>query len=345
MSEIEGPPLLLSDDPPISLSLDGAHVLSDDAKTPQRELNKPRPFFNWLITLVRQKRSWLPSVVLGEAWRFLSNIHKHREIRKVLKLKPFAEIAQDTPGFAFKYVTPDYLARGFTITERVSCFVHHYRRLHSTFSERALREVLIKDLTIHKMSKGDNSFTIMIGPPDALSRLEGELSLNLLVNGKTIFGLSFTVVPGWVVRSDVAEILLVTRLQGAPGCTEEIKLACRAVYYYSPRGVLLAALEGIAEVFAIDHLEAICAEMQRSYTEDRSEIFKTNYDDFFEKAGMSKTAAGFYSSPIPIQGRPLESFKGSARWRAKKRRLMMKEIQSACSNSLVEVQRVATPSS
>ena len=287
----------------------------------------------------------MPSVVLGEVWRILSNIQMHREIHKVLKLKPFAEIAQDTPGFAFRYVTPDYLARGLTLAERVSCFVHHYRRLHSTFSERALREILIKELTLHKMSKRDNSFAIMIGTPDALSRLEGELSLNLQVNGKTIFSLSFSVVPGWAVRSDVAEILLVTRLQGAPGCTEEIKLACRAAYYYSPRNVLLAALEGVAEVFAIDHLEAICAEMQRSYTEDRSEIFKTNYDDFFETAGMSKTPAGFYSSPIPVQGRPLESFTGSARWRAKKRRLMMKEIQSACCNTLLEIQLVAALSS
>ena len=345
MSEIEDKHFLLSDAFPIALSRDQPHVSFDDAKTSQHELNKPRPFLKWLFTLVRQKRSWLPSVVLGEVWRFLSNIDKYHEIRKVLKLEPFAEIARDTPGFAFRYITPDYLARGFTITERVSCFVHHYRRLHSTFSEPVLREILIKGIAIHKISKGENSFTIMIGTPDALSLLEGELSLDLLVNGKIVFSLSFTVVPGWVVRSDVAETLLVTRLQGVLGRTEEIKLACRAVYYYSPRGVLLAALEGIAEVLAIDHLEAICAKMQKAYTEDRAEIFHTNYDDFFEKAGMNKTPAGFYSSPIPIQGRPLESFKGSVKWRAKKRRLMIKEIQSACSNTLLKVQSVAAPSS
>jgi uncharacterized protein len=290
----------------------------------------------WLFTLIRQKRSWAPDVVLGEVWRLLVNIDKHSKVFAILKARPFAEITQDDPGFAFKYVTPNYLARGFTLTERVSCFLHHYRRLHSTFSESALREILLEGLTIHQTSHEVNSFAITIGSPDENSRLEGELSLNLLVNGKTIFGLSFTIVPGWVVRSEVAEIILVTRLQGTPGCNAEIKLACRAYYYYPPRGVLLAALEGIADALAIGYIEAVCAKMQKTYTENRDDIFVNGYDDFFEKAGLGKTPAGFYSSPIPIRGRPLESFKGSARWRAKKRRIMIQQIQSACSRCLEE---------
>ena len=49
MREIEGPPLLLSDVLQFRISLDGPHVLFDDAKIPQRELNKPRPFFDWLF--------------------------------------------------------------------------------------------------------------------------------------------------------------------------------------------------------------------------------------------------------------------------------------------------------
>ncbi len=334
MREIESPPLQLSDAPPIECGLDGPHALADDGKTAQLELDKPRPFHRWLFTLVRQKRSWSPSVVLGEVWRVLVNFGRHREILTILKLQPFDEIAQDSPGFAFKYATPNYLARGFTLSERVSCFLHHYRRLHSTFSEGALRQILFEELTIHRMSNGANSFAITIGSPDPNSHLEGELCLNLRLNGKNIFGLSFTVVPGWVVRSDAAEILLVTRLQGAVGCTSEIKLACRVVYYFSPRGVLLAALEGIADALAIGHIEAISAKMQRAYTEDRSDIFKNGYDDFFETTGMSKTPAGFYSSPVPIEGKPLEFFKGSAKWRAKKRRLMVQHIQSACSSCL-----------
>jgi hypothetical protein len=196
------------------------------------------------------------------------------------------------------------------------------------------------------MSNGANFFTITIGSPGAKSVLEGELSLNLLHNGKTIFALSFTIVPGWVVRSDVVEILLITRLQGTPGCTSEIKLACRAVYYYSPREVLLAALGGVAKTVEIGHMEAISAKMQRAYTEDLFDIFMNAYDNFFEEAGMSRTPAGFYSSPIPMKERPLESFKGSARWRAKKRRAIVEHIQSVCCRSLLEIAgRVADSSS
>ncbi len=334
MREIESPPVPPSYTPPVKPGVDGARVLSEDDKT-RRELNKPRHFLNWMLTLARQKGSWSPRVVLGETWLVLVNIGTHRKILQLLKLKPFDEIARGNPRFAFKYVTPNYLARGFTVRERVSCFLHHYRRLHETFPEGGLRQILLKDLRIHEISNGANCFAITIGLPDANSRLEGELSLNLLINGKIIFGLSFTVVPGWVVRSDVAEILLVTRLQGAPGCTAEIKSACRAVYYYSPRDVLLATLGGIAETLAITRIEAIAAKMQRAYTEDRSEIFTNSYDNFFTEAGMSKTSTGFYSSPVPIEGRPLESYKGSAKWRAKKRRLMVQHIRLSCSQSLL----------
>ena len=42
------------------------------------------------------------------------------------------------------------------------------------------------------------------------SEKEGELSLNLFLNGTQIFLLFFTIAPGWVVKSDAAEAILIS---------------------------------------------------------------------------------------------------------------------------------------
>jgi uncharacterized protein VirK/YbjX len=193
-----------------------------------------------------------------------------------------------------------------------------------------LGQILRGDVTLHEVAKDGDRFAYTIGPPEPNARLEGELDLALRVDDKKIFNLSFIIVPGWVVKSEAAEILLITRLQGAAGCSSEINRVCKLVYDYSPRSVLLSALQGIAEAFGITEIEAVSAKMQRCYSKERSAIFMNGYDDFFTTVGMVKTAFGFYSTSIPIESKPLASIKGNNRSRAKKRRVMTQKIRLAC---------------
>jgi uncharacterized protein VirK/YbjX len=116
--------------------------------------------------------------------------------------------------------------------------------------------------------------------------------------------LSFTIVPGWVVKSEAAELLLITRLQGTKGTRPQIKLAQKTLHEFFPRKLLLAAMQGIADAFGICELGAICATKQGAYSKEYSAIFKNCYDDFFANLGMTRTTAGFYSCPIPIEDRP-----------------------------------------
>jgi uncharacterized protein VirK/YbjX len=265
-------------------------------------------------------------------WQLFINIGAYLEILTTLKLRPFDEIAQNNPGLALKFVVPGYLARGFTVSERVSCFLHHYRRLHAALPESVLRQILQGFVTLHELSDGDNCFALTIGLPRPPIDKEGELSLVLRVNGKKIFSLNFTIVPGWVVKSEVEEVVLITHLQGTRGCNSQIKLARRAFNDYSPRGPLLASLQGIADAFGISEIVAVCAQKQRCYENTSPAIFMNGYDNFFTEIGMVKTAAGFYSSPIPIEDKPLASFKGNERWSARKRRATRQRIQSDCAN-------------
>jgi uncharacterized protein VirK/YbjX len=276
------------------------------------------------------KKTWSLARLWSIFWRGLTHLGTHREVlRLLLKFPPLTEIVFSNPGFAVKYLTPDYLARGFTVTERASCFLHHYRRLHVVLPDSLLRRALQEEITIHEISEGDNRFAITMG----LSRPydeEGELSLHLRVDGEVVFVLSFTIVPGSVVQSQAAEILLITRLQGIKGCYDQISLATRTLHDVGPAALLFAALQGIAVAFGIGEIAAISAVRQSCYTRECAASFKEAYDDFFTELGMSKGATGFYHSPVPVQGKPLTSIKQGHKLRTKEKRVFKQEIRLAC---------------
>lgn len=319
-------------------------VASNDGFTPVSKLDvwlgsNGRPFI-----LMSRRRMWSPFRIFGELWQLITNIGTQRKILRLLKLRPFAETVQGNPELPFKYLIPDYLIRGFTVTERASCFLHHYRRMHSALPEDVLFGVLRGEVTLHEIVKDGNRFAVTIGLSKYPNEKEGELSLDLQVDGKKVFNLSFTIVPGWVLKSEAPEALLISRLQGYQGCNSQIRLARRALNDYSPRTLLLAALQGIADAFGTSEIVGVCSTKQRSYKYGRPVILKSGYDDFFAKAGMVKTAAGFYSSPVPIEGKPLASFKGRSRARARKRRAIRQKIRSACADFLLNGTGGATDS-
>ncbi len=314
-----------------------SQVRSREGRMLERQHANWSGLLTWPLILARQRASWSPFVIAGELWRLLTHIGKLREILRLLKLRPLDELYERSPRLAFKFVASNYLARGFTVIERASCFLHHYRRMHSALPESTLRQILHGYVTLHEFDQGGNRFALTMDLPEQIGDCEGELSLDLRVNGKKVFNLSFTIIPGWVVKSEATEILLITRLQGMFGSGSQIRLARKAYHEFSPGKLLIAALQGIADAFGISELEAVSATNQRSYREEGAALFKKRYDGFFANLGMSATPAGFYSGRIPIEGRPLASFRGRNRSQARKRRSMRQQIRAACADFLLEI--------
>src|ERR1035441_3480947 len=168
-----------------------------------------------LFRLAGQRRTWSPILLAGEVWRLLNNIGTQREISGLLRLEPFSEALQISPRFLFKYLTPYYLALGLTVRQRSSCFIHHYRRLHKTVCVSALHKMFNGSVTLHEVDYSGSKFAITMGWVNSVldKDMEGELSLDLQIDGEKIFNLSFTFIPGWVMDQDYPEIMFVTRLQ------------------------------------------------------------------------------------------------------------------------------------
>lgn len=243
--------------------------------------------------------SALPEKGLGSSalvlWRAVTNIHTQLDVFTLLKCSHYAEAAQKTPRFLFKYLSNYYLLHGLTVGERAICFLHHYRRLSEMLPESILRAALLDEVTLHEIFEGDNCFAITMGLSCPVDR-EGEMSLNLRVNGDASFVLSFTVVPGQVVKSNAAEVLLISRVQGATGHFRQVRLATKALHDIAPDAMLLAALQGVAISFGISELVAVNSTKHICYRDEYASQFKDAYDDFFAGLGFNQNAAGLYFS-------------------------------------------------
>jgi len=153
---------------------------------------------------------------------------------------------------------------------------------------------------------------------------EGELSLNLHVDGVVVFVLSFTIIPGWVVESE--EVLLISRLQGTNGYYPQIRAATKALHNVAPAALLLAALHGFAKAFGIDRMAGVSAVRQASFTEQLSGFYKSAYDDFFSEIGVSKNASGLFLSSIPPEGKPMSSVKRGHKTRTREKRQFKRQL-------------------
>ncbi len=288
----------------------------------------------------RQRRPWL---LAGISWRTLTHLRIHKQVEEFLKLPPFVDTVQDNPKFAFKYLTESYLIKDLSIMDRAACFLHHYRRLYETLPDRLLRQVLHWGIDLCDFSEEGVRFTVKCGSSRPFGK-EGEMSLLLLANGEILFTISFTIVPGAVVKSKQSEVILISRIQGTPGLpADKMRPAQRALHKLRFGAVLLSGLEGLASAFDIREIASVVAARQISYTESYADRFKHAYDDFFADMGMTRTGAGYFLIPLPLEERAIEEVKDH-KARARARRALKKKVSLACAECVASAMQLKAAS-
>jgi uncharacterized protein VirK/YbjX len=215
--------------------------------------------------------------------------------------------------------------------------MHHYSRLYDSIPGRALHQILYWDVEFRAIFEPHSRFAISIGTSRPFDN-EGELSLLLKMDGEIFFTLSFTIVPGWVVKSTATEVLLISRLQGTPGYSpEQIRLAIKAMHGVRPRALLLSALEGIAIAMGIEEIASVSTRNHIDYCEELDAVFKNSYDDFFAELGLIKSDTGFFTSTVLIGDKPLTLIKQGHKIRTRKKRAFRKQARLACSDGVLKL--------
>lgn len=280
-----------------------------------------------ILKLARQPYYWSASRFFRLAWTLAKNIPTQVRVLRVLSRPEYSRLIAVNPRFPLKWMGIDYLARGLTISQQAACFMHHYRRLPDLIPEQVLLQILLDEILLDEIHEGDNRFTIKM----ALSRpwdYEGELSLNFEVNGRIVFVLSFTIVPGWVVRSESREAVLISRIQGVKGCYDEIQLATKAMSDVAPHAILFAALCGFADAFGFDAMAGINAIMKPEWhlCEGEAVHIEQAYDVFFSELGATKGPTNFYLLQLPPSEKPMTLIKKGHKTRTRIKRELKREI-------------------
>jgi uncharacterized protein VirK/YbjX len=288
-----------------------------------------------VLLFARERYYWSPARAFRVLKGLSTNLPLQIKLLRIMRVPAYAEFAfcwltryfflPTDPRFRFKFLVRDYPVRGFSTGQRAACFLHHYKRLHESLSIDLLYRTLHQRVTVFEARREEIHVEISL----SLSRPfgnEGELSLNLHVDGTIVFILSFTMIPGWVVESEAEEVLLISRLQGANGCYSQIRDATKALHNVGPAALLLAALDGFAKAFDIGLMAGVSAVRQASFTEALSVFYATAYDDFFIELGTSKNGSGFFLSSIPPEERPMSSIKQGHKIRTKEKRQFKRQL-------------------
>jgi hypothetical protein len=284
-----------------------------------------------LSELAVKPNSWARLKVAGVLWRALTNLScSHRDVLALGKNPIYAEHLKNDPRFLFKYLTHDYLARSMSVPARAACFVHHYRRLSAILPAGLIKLLLAEGIELAAIDGNGRRFTVDMvysWPKDEIGAdKEGELSLNLRMDGTFVYVLSFSIVPGRAIGCKARDVLLISRLQGERGRSETVTQFYKSLHYLKPDALLMAALSGIGKAFGIERIACVRGQDQTAYQSDLDHDFQTAYDEFFSALGVPTNAAGYYVSPIPLPEKPLEDIRGGKRQRSRARRAIKQQV-------------------
>lgn len=285
------------------------------------------------LTRLGSQRTRLSRLLADILSRLTLSFSTRHKIAVLFKDPVLAEAVCSHPRLPFKYLARRYLIRNLPISARAACLFHHYDRLRSILPVWLLRQTLQEEVILVELHEDGLRFAITM----CLSQpYEGELSLNLVMEGKVIYVLGFSIVPGWIAKSTAKDILLVARLQGTKGFQQELSRATRSLCQVGPTQILMAALEGMASALGIEWMASISGIKQISYDEKYAESFQRSYDDFFNQHGIPLSDDGFFVTPLPLKEKSLGEIKRGHKIRTREKRAFRQEIQKACADFFVK---------
>jgi uncharacterized protein VirK/YbjX len=262
----------------------------------------------------------------SRGWRLLTLVkHLPDYARYYLKLRRSAygrAIPKGDPFFERKFVTP-YLANFLTPQQRLTIQSHLCEFVDRTFCPQNAVPQLREGLLLWRKACDGDVVTMVLGLPKR-TMLEGDLTLELLVNATLIYRLSFSFVPGHVLGMDDRHVLLIGGSQGVHGTADHSRRIARQNSEIPPSGLLLTGLRAIAEALDITTLGGVAAASQ-SVVHAAPDLHRNAYDDLWTMH-HGTLQNGIYLMPV----RPADDavIEGSHRARTRRKRRYRQGLQA-----------------
>lgn len=270
---------------------------------------------------------------LARALGLTLNLRQHLVLSRLLAGLGLLDTKVFYAGIRYRYLRSFYLGGGFSTAHRLQVAIHHYqtvaRRFQSGFLTLAQRAGHRLWRSVHDELKID----IELRFPYIFNH-DGDLCLILRANGDYLYQMTFSIAPGAVVDAPMAQVLLVSGIQGASGKLEDIRRVTAVCNNVVPARLLLMAAETLADALGIEAIVGIGQHHMVGAKAGERAGFTFDYDSFWMAALDVAEPAEFYRMPLPFAAKPIEAVSAKHRARARQRRAQRELIRQDIDHQL-----------
>jgi uncharacterized protein VirK/YbjX len=265
-------------------------------------------------------------------------------------------------------ISDPYISTLFNNSRRARCdiVVFHYAYMASRISNTFYEQVANSTLRLWRAEIEDEMFSICI-QFEKTHRREGDLTLSFETKRGTIYELSFTIVPGYLIGCSEPQVLLIGRVQGTKNGFDEIRRATKSCEKLARRGsgsavdtpqrpylsheessgspnvappyLLVTAAQAIAFELDVRLVAGVNGSKQLSSMEN----YRFDYDSFWKSCSAKNNELNFYLFPTSFFERPFEQVSSDHRNRKRLRRQFKSTIHQSVRAAFAE--KCLTPDS
>lgn len=214
-----------------------------------------------------------------------------------------------------------YMTSALSTTQKLVALNYHYRQFGRSGFDLQGRTV------VYPGSGATSDYTIVLGRSE-VTTFEGESVVEFLLHRKSIYRLTFTLVPAGLFHpGDRGGAIFIGGSQGSARSLEDLKVATDLCQGIGPQTMCLLALRALAKVWGFRCLFAVGTQ-QHVVTKIRNqgETRRCGYDDLWASHGGAELG-GHFELSVDDLDRPITSKNRAHRHRAKKRRALRLAFQ------------------
>jgi len=229
--------------------------------------------------------------------------------------------------------TRAYLWHGLNAGQRAQAEMAHFDWIARTLSPvRVLGLYAEHFWTQCEWTIKERQVRVLLRPGRALSR-EGELELHLELDGQAVMRAAFSVLPHQSVGGDSpAPVLVVGNVQGSQEGKDLVKDFTQLMERTRPSGVLLNALQGLAQGWGLAGLVGV-SDRGHAYAGygSLSQRVGISYDALWQELGAEQVLSPLHwALPLHWAPRPESEVASSKRSQLRRRNQMRQQVLDAC---------------
>lgn len=266
-------------------------------------------------------------------WRFWRHGNHVRSIHLLLEQHGLGSLAESDPTLLMRSLR-SYLWTGLDAHGRARAMHEHLTWLATQHPREAVLHLYRRgEVDVAVLERDVHRISFCLQPGRALGR-EGELELQLKLDGQMVMQAAFSVLPhGMVGQAASGKVMVIGNMQGSQLGPEPVKLITQMAERVRPRNLLMTALQGLAHGWQLSGMLGVAdvAHPYAGYRRTLSRRVSANYDALWQDLGATRKASeSHWELPLALALRPEEEVPSRKRAEYRRRNLLRQQIFDSC---------------